>query len=353
MRTHLIEDSGAIVSTILVGRGIASSLASLIGNLERPPGRVAVLCQPSTMPLAEHYAQSLAADGFASSGFTLPDGEEAKQMGVVEDVYRHLNGEGFTRNDLVIGVGGGALTDVAGFVAGTYLRGIPAVYVPTTLLGAVDAAIGGKTGVNVDGKNLAGVFKHPAFVVIDVNTLDALPDVQKIEGAAEAIKTGFIADMEIADAYERNGLDVDLEDIVNRSVAVKAAVVCEDFREHGRRAVLNYGHTVGHAIETATGRSHGQSVAIGMVAAGAASLHVFGFDGHERQKAILQGVGLQTAASDAKAQQIMSLMALDKKRDTEGLRMVLLHDFGQPAVVGVDDATVRAALEAVGVSPSR
>lgn len=349
MRTHVIEHDGIPVSTVTVGRGVTASLPSMIAALERVPSRVAVLCQPSTMSLGERYATALAAEGFAASGYTLPDSEEAKHMGVVEKVYRHLNDQGFTRSDVVVAVGGGALTDVAGFVAGTYLRGIPAVYVPTTLLGAVDASIGGKTGINVDGKNLAGVFKHPELVLIDVDTLDALPDRQKIEGAAEAIKTGFIADIAIAEAYGDQGLDVDLEDVVNRSAAVKVGIVNQDFHELGRRAILNYGHTIGHAIETTTGRSHGDSVAIGMVAAGAAGREVFGFDGEDRQRAILARVGLPVDAPDAKDQLVRSLMARDKKRDASGLRMVLLKDFGRPEVVAVDDATVRAALEAVGV----
>jgi 3-dehydroquinate synthase/shikimate kinase/3-dehydroquinate synthase len=302
------------------------------------------------MDLAERYAGDLVAQGFSATGYTLPDSEEAKQMGVVEDVYRHLNGQHFTRSDLVVGVGGGALTDVVGFVAGTYLRGIPVAYVPTTLLGAVDASIGGKTGVNVDGKNLAGVFKHPELVVIDVETLDRLPDRQKIQGAAEAIKTGFIADMAITLAYEVDGLAVDLEDVVNRSVAVKVSVVNVDFTEQGSRAILNYGHTVGHAIETSTGRSHGDSVAIGMVAAGAASREAIGFDGEDRQTAVLESVGLPIDAADAKREVVRSLMALDKKRDHTGLRMVLLADFGAPEVVSVGDTTVRAALDAISIS---
>ena len=193
------------------------------------------------------------------------------------------------------------------------------------------------------------MFKHPELVVIDVDTLDALPDRQKIEGSAEAIKTGFIADIAIAEAYEDGGLDVDLEDVVNRSAAVKVSIVNEDFRELGRRAILNYGHTVGHAIETSTGRSHGDSVAIGMVAAGAAGRAVLGFDGEDRQRAILVRVGLPVDAPDAKDQLVRSLIARDKKRDASGLRMVLLRGFGRPEVVAVDDATVRAALEAVGV----
>lgn len=348
MRRHLISGGGGILSEILIGRAMLPTIVE--GVADRGAAAAAVLCQPTTHHMADRLASALDGAGIRASGYTLPDGEEAKRMAVVEDVYRHLNDQRFTRSDIVIAVGGGSLTDVAGFVAGTYLRGVPAVYVPTTLLGAVDAAIGGKTGVNVDGKNLAGVFKHPERVVIDVDVLDALPERARREGAAEAVKTGFIADMAIARAYERDGLAVDLEEIVDRSVAVKASIVSADFREHGVRAHLNYGHTVGHALETSTGRSHGDAVSIGMVAAGAAGERVLGFGGAERQRSILAGIGLPTAAPDADTTAVRSLMALDKKRDAGGLRFVLLADFERPEVVGVDDATVAVALAAVGLT---
>jgi 3-dehydroquinate synthase len=342
----VIFDAGAEVSEILVGRGLASELAARAAS----HAKAAILCQPSTADLADRYAIDMQAAGVEVTGYTLPDGEAAKQLTVVEDVYRMMNASGFTRDDLVVGVGGGALTDVAGFVAGTYLRGVRAMYVPTTVLGAVDAAIGGKTAVNVDGKNLAGVFVHPRSVVIDVDTLDGLPTPHKVQGAAEAIKTGFIADMQIAEAYESNPADVDLEFIVNRSVAVKVAVVNVDFTEQGRRAILNYGHTIGHAIEVASSMSHGEAVAIGMVAAGAASELALGFDGRDRQLSVLAEVGLPTSSpAELKAEQVRSLIALDKKRDATGLRFVLLRAFEDPVVVTADDATVRAAFEGIGL----
>jgi 3-dehydroquinate synthase len=347
MRRHLIEHGGVPVSEVFVGRSISDAmLAGITGAGHK---RVAFLCQPTTRDLAEAYANTLAALGVEASGYSLPDGEEAKQMRVVEEIYRHLNTQHFTRSDLIVGVGGGALTDVVGFVGGTYLRGLAVKYAPTTLLAAVDASVGGKTAVNVDGKNLAGVFKHPETVYIDIDILDELPEAQMREGAAEAVKTGFIADQTIVDAYERDGIEVDLEEIVNRSVAVKAAVVSEDFTEQGRRAILNYGHTVGHAVEASTGRSHGESVAVGMVAAGAASAHRLGFNGAERQINVLKRIGLPVTADDAHPGTIRSLMALDKKRDDDGLKLVLLHAFGRPEVVVADDATLRAALDAVGI----
>jgi len=348
MRRHVIWKGDEPASTIFVGRGVSSVLAELAGS--RPRRRVAVLCQPSTVTLAQRHANDLHAAGFEVAGYTLPDGEEAKQLSVVEDVYRFLNASHFARDDLVVGVGGGALTDVTGFIAGTYMRGVPAIYVATTLLAAVDASIGGKTAVNVDGKNLAGVFAHPEAVIVDIDVIDALPRSQKVIGAAEAIKTGFVADTEIITAFEDAGIDTDLENIVNRSVAVKAAVVKEDFTERDARTILNYGHTIGHAIESTTGRPHGEAVAVGMVAAGHAAAHLLGFEGAARQEAVLDRIGLPLRVPEAKREAVRAMMALDKKRDDAGLRMVLLEDFGAPTVIHPDDATVQAAFAGIDLT---
>jgi len=349
MREYVIHDDEVIASTITVGRDIGRTLVNVVAGTG-PASRVAVICQPNSVALADSLASTIATSDMIVSGLTLPDGEAAKQLGVVEDIYSFLNDKGFTRADVAVAVGGGALSDVVGFAAATYLRGIPAIYVTTTVVGAVDAAIGGKTAVNVGGKNLAGVFRHPRHVLVDIDILDGLPNRLKAEGAAEALKTGFIADLAIVEEYERNGIEADLELVVNRSIAVKVDVVNDDFRESGRRAILNYGHTVGHAIEATTGRSHGESVSIGMVAEGRASAHALGFTGEERQKAVLGRVGLPIDAQDAKDQTVRAQMALDKKRDVSGLRMVMLRDFERPEVATVDDATVRAALGSVGIT---
>lgn len=349
MHRHVILDGERPVSEIVVGRSLAHDIAQAAAAIS---ARAVILTQPSTRPHGDRLAIALESVGIEVTQHTLPDGEDAKRFDVVESVYRVLNRASFTRGDLVIAVGGGALTDVAGFAAGTYLRGVPAIYVPTTLVGAVDASIGGKTGINVDGKNLAGLFVHPRMVFCDVDILDALPRRLRIEGASEAVKMGFIRDMEIVEAYENATVDdVDLEFIVNRSVAGKVAVVNDDFTEQGVRAILNYGHTVGHAIETASGMSHGESVAVGMVAAGAASRAALGFTGEPRQFALLGRIGLPTSMQrTVGVDQIMAYMARDKKRDASGLRMVLLKEFGVPVVEVVDDTTVRTALDAVGLS---
>jgi 3-dehydroquinate synthase len=329
----------------MVGRQMGVHLTGALDARQR--NRVVLLCQPSTEHIADSLAGLLSDAGIEPVTRVLPDSEDAKRLSVVEDVYRFLNQNRFSRDDAVVGVGGGALTDVAGFIAATYLRGISAVYVPTTLLAAVDAAIGGKTAVNVDGKNLAGVFAHPDAVLIDMDIIDALPETQKIVGAAEAIKTGFIADLGIVSAFEADGIDTDLEEIVNRSVAVKVRVVNEDFTEQGTRAILNYGHTIGHGIEATTGMPHGEAVSVGMVAAGYASQHAVGFTGASRQEQVLANIGLPVRAPDARAEAVRSMMLLDKKRDSSGLRMILLEDFEAPVIMRPDDATVRAAFAGI------
>lgn len=279
----------------------------------------------------------------------LPDREAAKTLAVAEETYLWLNSLGMTRDDTLVAVGGGALTDVGGFIGGTYLRGIETVLVPTTLLGAVDAAVGGKAAVNVGGKNLAGIFRHPARIIIDTTILEVLPRDLLIEGTAEAVKAGFIADLDLLATYERDGLDAPINEVVSRAVKVKAEVVSSDFEEHGRRAILNYGHTVGHAIEHVAGLPHGHSVAIGMVAAGAASQHVTGFAGMERQRDLIARLELPVVAPDVAKEDIVAALQLDKKRDATGLRMVLLEDFGRPLVTTVEATTVHAALSAVGI----
>jgi 3-dehydroquinate synthase len=279
----------------------------------------------------------------------LPDGEAAKDLAVAADLYRWLADVGVGRRDLLVGVGGGTVTDVAGFAAATWLRGIEVVHVPTTLLGAVDAAVGGKTGVNLDGKNLVGAFHHPSRVVIDIDVLDALPAALRRDGLAEALKTGLIGDRHLVEVLEAGGERADLAEVVRRSVAVKAAVVERDFREAGEREILNYGHTIGHAIEVATGIRHGEAVAIGMVAAGRASALLAGFTEEDRQRDLVAGLGLPTTAAGAPRERIVELAALDKKRGRSGLRMVLLAAVGEPRVLPVDSATVDAALQAIGV----
>ena len=207
----------------------------------------------------------------------LPDRDEAKTMAVVEKAYRWLAEVPLGRHDTIVGVGGGAATDMAGFVAATWLRGVESVMVPTTMLGAVDAAIGGKTGINLEGKNLVGAFHLPSRVVVDLDVMETVPATLRLEGLAEALKAGLVADPVLVELFERHGASAPLEDVVTRSIKVKAEVVGADYREDGRRAILNFGHTIGHGVEMAAGMPHGMAVAVGMVAAGAVSAARYGF----------------------------------------------------------------------------
>ena len=349
LQQWLIEGTDGRRCDITVGRGIAGHEALVPANRSR----IAVLAQPPLAGLAQGIAAAMRQAGAVDAELrVLPDGDEAKELAIVGETYRWLNENGFTRDGLIVAIGGGALTDLAGFVAATYLRGVEVVYLPTTLLGAVDAAIGGKTGINVDGKNLAGVFRHPSRIVIDLNLLDALPEKLLREGAAETVKAGFIADEQIVAAYEGDGIDAALDDVVPAAIDVKVTTVREDFRESGRRAILNYGHTIGHAVEIAAGIPHGEAVAIGMVAAGRVSAEVLGFRGSSRQRAVLERIGLPTTAPAVNADRVMDLIERDKKRDRSGLRMVLLRDFGEPVVQHVSPGSVDLGLREIGIVPS-
>jgi 3-dehydroquinate synthase len=343
-----VTQGAEIASDVFIDEGIATSAEPAMPP--RPDRRrVAILTQPGPLEPAEALGESLRSAGYEVALRTLPDREAAKTLPVVEETYLWLNSLGITRHDAIVAVGGGAATDVGGFVGATYLRGVETVLVPTTLLGAVDAAIGGKTAVNVGGKNLAGVFSHPARVIIDTGVLAALPEELLIEGTAEAVKAGFIADPDLLALYQSHGLAAPIAEVVPRAVRVKAAVVSADFTEQGVREILNYGHTVGHAIEHVSGIPHGHAVAIGMVAAGAAAEKSVGFASAGAQRELLAALGLPVEAPPVDRAAVEAALLLDKKRDATGVRMVLLEAFGKPTVMTVDMTTVRAALYAVGV----
>ena len=334
---------------VVIGSGIAADPAVVLDGIDTR--RIGVLAQPGpASTLARGLGRAAEQQGIAASVRILPDSEDAKRLAVVEDAAAWLAAEGATREAVVVGVGGGALTDVAGFLAAVFLRGVRAVYVPTTMLGAVDASIGGKTAVNVEGKNLVGAFRHPDRVVVDLEVLERLPADRLREGLAESLKAGLVGDPALFELLEADGIDADLGRVVRRSLEVKAGVVGRDFREAGERAILNYGHTVGHAIEVAGGIGHGPAVAIGMVAAGRASALAAGFASEDRQRAAIEGLGLPTTAPAVDRTEVLRLLEMDKKRDTAGLRMVLLEGIGRPLVSHVDSATVDAALESVGVT---
>ncbi len=319
--------------------------------------------------VAERFLRDVAAGleeaGWAAVHLAIPDGEAAKALAVAEGLYRELARHEAQREDLVVALGGGVTGDLAGFVAATYLRGMPVVQIPTTLLAQVDAAIGGKTGVNLpDGKNLVGAFHQPAAVLADVATLSGLPDREYRSGLGEVAKYALAFDRGILDLLERNTGQVArpepdregtfrvLHDLVRRCVEIKAEVVARDERDASERLFLNYGHTVAHALERVAGfegRSHGEAVAIGMVFAarlaerlGVAAPGLVG-----RHVGLLERYGLPTGGPLPDPDAVLDAMRMDKKR-RGALRFVLLEDVGRPVVVGdVPDEAVVETLEAM------
>jgi 3-dehydroquinate synthase len=311
----------------------------------------------------EPLVRGLAARGWSTVHLGVPAGEEAKSLQTMTALERQLAMQEAHRDDVIVALGGGAVGDLAGFVAATYMRGVPFVQAPTTLTAQVDAAIGGKTAVNLpEGKNLVGAFHQPVAVVADVSTLATLPEREYRSGLAEVAKYGLTLDLELLDQLERDPGPVlareiaTLEPLVARCVRAKAAIVAEDERDAGRRLVLNYGHTLGHALERIdafAGRSHGEAIAVGMVfAARLAELLGRAPEGLvARHVRLLTALGLDgSGLALPTADEILAAMRMDKKY-REGLRFIVLEDVGRPAIVeDVDDATIREALAAVGVA---
>jgi len=277
--------------------------------------------------------------------FLIGEGEPAKSLATVEDLCRGFATWGLTRADLVVGVGGGLVTDVAGFAAAVYHRGLPVVHVATTLLAMVDAAIGGKTGVNLpEGKNLVGAFWQPSGVLCDTDLLATLPPRELACGRGEMAKYHFLTGDDL--------LALPLDERIARCVAIKAGVVAEDEREGGRRALLNYGHTLGHALEVA-GRfdlRHGEAVAIGLVYA-AEVAHVLGrIDAArvERHREVVDAYGLSPALpAGVDRSELLALMARDKKA-LDGYTFVLDGPRGVEVVAGVERGVLEAAFARMG-----
>jgi len=291
--------------------------------------------------------------------FEIPDGEMGKDVTTLESLWNRLGSAGFTRSDLVVAIGGGATTDIAGFVAATWLRGIDWVAIPTTLAGMVDAAVGGKTGMNSDfGKNLIGAFHSPICVLIDTSWLGSLGDRDFAAGLAEVIKCGFIADEEIINLLTGKSLQAIrsshelTEELVFRSIVIKARVVSEDFREGFAREVLNYGHTMGHAVELHSKYAlrHGEAVAIGLVFV-AELAHLKGVLSEELvalHRSLLEGVGLPTTYPATAWPDLQPLLSLDKKARGKALRFVAISGIGTTfRLEGVAQSELEKAYERV------
>jgi 3-dehydroquinate synthase len=340
---------------VLVGRDLLGEVPALLDGAQR----AAVLHASPLAPLARAVAGRLRAAGVSPLTVQLPDAEAGKTIEVAADCWDRLGEAGFTRTDVVVGVGGGAVTDLAGFVAAGWLRGVRWLPVPTSLLGMVDAAVGGKTGVNTAaGKNLVGAFHPPAAVLCDLGTLDTLPPADLVAGLAEVVKCGFIADPVILDRIEADPAAVTdpaaevTRELVERAVRVKADVVSGDLRESGVREILNYGHTLGHAIEKVEGYRwrHGHAVSVGLVYAAALGRLTGRLDAAtaDRHRAVLTALGLPTAYRAGAWPDLLAAMRVDKKTRGSRLRFVVLDALARPGILdGPSDDLLRAAYREV------
>lgn len=343
--------------TVEVGPGVLDRVAALAGDTRR----VAVLHPPVLADVAHRVATDVAGEVLLVE---LPDGEAAKTATVLADCWDRLAGAGFTRSDLVIGLGGGATTDLAGFVAASWLRGVRFLNLPTTVLAMVDAAVGGKTGINIAaGKNLVGAFHEPIGVLCDTDVLRTLAPRELRSGMAEVVKCGFIADPRILDLVEADVATAlvpasDLQtETIRRGIAVKARVVAGDLRERTStadrigREQLNYGHTLAHAIEQREHFRwrHGEAISVGMVFVAEVAHRLGLIDAAlvERHRTILTALGLPTGYRPDAWPELRATMALDKKNRADTLRLVLLRGLGDPVIgEGIDEDLLAEAYAA-------
>ena len=348
---------------VVIGHDLADRLPGVLGEGVQ---RVALLYAGDIGNLAEPIIDVLV-ERYEVLALGLPDGENAKTAAVANDCWEALGEKGFTRSDAVVTFGGGATTDLGGFVAASWLRGVRVVHVPTTLLAMVDAAVGGKTGINTSaGKNLVGAFWEPAGVLCDLSLLATLPAEELVAGLGEVVKCGFIADPEILTIVERaevlTSASPELAELVQRAIRVKAEVVAGDLREtggrdgHPGREVLNYGHTLGHAIEKHSGYAmrHGEAVAVGCVYAAeiAARSGLIDADLVARHRSAFAKAGLPTTYPwgdySASFDDLIGAMRVDKKARGSVLRFLVLRGLADPTILaGPDEQILRDAFAAL------
>ena len=343
---------------VVIGTGLMTELgASLEGR-----HKVAILHQPALAQTAEAIRNHLSDKGIDAHRIEIPDAEAGKELPVVGYIWEVLGRIGLGRKDAIVSLGGGAATDVAGFAAATWLRGIDIVHVPTTLLAMVDAAVGGKTGINTDaGKNLVGAFHQPAAVLVDLATLETLPRNEIVAGMAEIVKAGFIADPVILDLIEADpeaALDATgdvLPELIRRAVVVKAEVVAADEKESQLREILNYGHTLAHAIERRERYQwrHGAAVSVGLVFAAELGRLAGRLDDGTaaRHRAILTSLGLPVSYDADALPQLVESMAGDKKTRSGVLRFIVLDGLAKPGRLEGPDPSLLAAAYAEVAQP--
>ena len=340
MSVTRISVGGERPYVVVVGHQALAELPALIGG----PVRAVMVIHPASLAeLAGQAFRELRDAGFIVTAEQIPDGEAAKEIGVAAGLWSRLAAARISRSDAIVGIGGGAVTDLAGFTAATWLRGVRVLLVPTSLLAIVDAAVGGKTAVNIaEGKNLVGVFHPPAAVLADLGALATLPAAEYVSGLAEVIKAGFIADPAILELIEDDPAGAAKpvgrheRELIERAIRMKAAVVAADLRESGPREMLNYGHTLGHAIERAESYRirHGEAVSVGMMFAAALARRAGRLDPAiaARHEAILTAVGLPVRYRGAWPG-LREAMAVDKKSRAARLRLVVLDGLASPGIL--------------------
>ncbi|MBF0615117.1 MAG: 3-dehydroquinate synthase [Magnetococcales bacterium] len=355
----LTVDLGPRSYEILIGASILDQIGQRMKSCVRGQ-RVAVVSNTTVAPLHLHPVQtSLEEAGFFVTPIILPDGEIHKNWNTLQQIFDHLIANRFERADPLLALGGGVIGDMTGFAAACHLRGVPFVQIPTTLLAQVDASVGGKTGINHPlGKNLIGAFYQPSLVMIDIDTLTTLPLRERLAGFAEVIKYGILWDRELFMLLEERlgeilaGNAELLIQLLHRCCAIKAAIVTMDEREEGKRALLNLGHTFGHAIESLTGYDrwlHGEAVAAGMVTAAHLATRIGLCPPEEaaRMHALIQRCGLPTQLPNFPVDHYLEAMTHDKKVSGGRIRFILPERIGH-TIVRSDLSTqlLRATLEA-------
>jgi len=297
----------------------------------------------------EAFAKALEDEGFDVGKIVIPAGEEHKRLETVRSIYDALHAHGMTRSDVIFALGGGVTGDMAGFAAGTYMRGIPYIQVPTTLLAQIDSSVGGKTGVDLEyGKNLVGMFNQPAKVLIDPCVLDTLDPKAFADGMAEAVKYGLIRDAALFEKLAGEGEGPDITEMIQTCVEIKNKVVSNDERDTGERMILNFGHTIGHALEKCgnyTKYTHGQAVAIGMVREAAIG-EAMGETPEHTVEAVIKAVtkyGLPTS-SDESPEEIFNALLTDKKKSGGDMNMILLESIGNAVIRKIPAEDLRELL---------
>ncbi|MDO4259525.1 MAG: 3-dehydroquinate synthase [Actinomycetaceae bacterium] len=356
----LIPITGDTPYTVAIGRAFTTT--HIAAALRPTCTKILIVHAPPTpiTTYAHTLAEGLRARGFEVGIASHPDAEAAKTRDVVAQLWDVAGNMRLGRHDAIIAIGGGATTDMAGFVAATWLRGIDVIQVPTTVLAQVDAAVGGKTGINSPaGKNLIGAFHPPARVIVDLDFLATLPNEDLRAGCAEIIKCGFIRDHEILRIIKDEGATIldptspALRELIERAIAVKAEVVGADLKESGLREILNYGHTLAHAIERCENYQwrHGEAVAVGCIFAAelAHSLGLLSDDDVDQHRQALSGLGLPISYSGAPLSDLLAVMASDKKSRAGQLRFVLLNGIGTPEVRVVEAEALAKPAQKVGI----